>query len=83
MIASEAAYFLPMLYRAGFRAPPAAWPHGEITARGWQETAWLLLLPPLCTAAATLGVGILADAAFSPLAWAQLIAGREYVSLRP
>lgn len=79
----NAAYFLPILYRAWFRPPPAAWPHEEIAARGWRETAWLLLLPPLFTAAATVGVGIFADAPFSPLAWAQLIASREYVSLRP
>jgi multicomponent Na+:H+ antiporter subunit D len=77
----NAAYFLPILYRAWFRPAPATWPHEEIAARGWRETAWLLLLPPLFTAAATIGVGIFADAAFSPLAWAQLIARREYVSL--
>jgi multicomponent Na+:H+ antiporter subunit D len=77
----NAAYFLPILYRAWIRPPPAAWPHEEIAARGWRETAWLLLLPPLFTAAATMAVGIFADAAFSPLAWAQLIARREYVSL--
>lgn len=79
----NAAYFLPILYRAWFRPPPTAWPHEEIAARGWRETAWLLLLPPLFTATATIGVGIFADAAFSPLAWAQLIASREYVSLGP
>ncbi|PKO35473.1 MAG: proton-conducting membrane transporter [Betaproteobacteria bacterium HGW-Betaproteobacteria-7] len=77
----NAAYFLPILYRAWFRPAPDSWPHEEIAARGWRETAWLLLLPPLFTATATIGVGIFADAAFSPLAWAQLIARREYVSL--
>jgi len=43
----NAAYFLPILWRAWLRPPPAAWPHEHIAARGWRETAWLLLLPPL------------------------------------
>lgn len=79
----NAAYFLPILYRAWLKAPPPEWPHEEIAARGWQETAWLLLLPPLFTAAATVGVALLAEAAFSPLAWARLIAQREYSMLAP
>jgi multicomponent Na+:H+ antiporter subunit D len=79
----NAAYFLPILYRAWLKKPPAAWPHEEIPARGWRETAWLLLLPPLFTAAATIGTGLLADAEFSPLAWARLIAQREYTMLAP
>ena len=43
----NAAYFLPILWRAWFRAAPATWPEEHISARGWRETAVLLLLPPL------------------------------------
>jgi len=74
----NAAYFLPILWRAWFKPLPAAWPDEHIPARGRRETAWLLLLPPLFTAAAVLVAGLFADAAWSPLAWAQLIGGREY-----
>jgi multicomponent Na+:H+ antiporter subunit D len=75
----NAAYFLPILWRAWFRPLPAAWPEEHIARRGWRETALLLLLPPLVTAAATLAAGIFADAEVTPLAWARLIAEREYV----
>ncbi len=74
----NAAYFLPILWRAWRRPAPAAWPEEHIAARGWRETAWLLLLPPLVTAAATLAAGMFADTGWSPLSWAQLIAEREY-----
>ena len=79
----NAAYFLPIVFRAWFRQRPDAWPDEHIPARRWRETAWLLLLPPLVTAAATLVVGIYADTAISPLAWAQLIADREYFRVTP
>ncbi|PKO93227.1 MAG: proton-conducting membrane transporter [Betaproteobacteria bacterium HGW-Betaproteobacteria-10] len=79
----NAAYFLPILWRAWGRKVPLAWPNERIPARGWRETAWLLLLPPLLTGAATLAAGIFADAAFSPLAWAQLVAHREYLGVLP
>lgn len=75
----NAAYFLPILWRAWARPRPAAWPHEHIPARGARETAWLLLLPPLATALLTLGFGVFHDAAWSPLSWARLIAGREYL----
>jgi multicomponent Na+:H+ antiporter subunit D len=79
----NAAYFLPILYRAWFRKQPAVW-HGErIKARGRRETAWLLLLPPLVTASAVLAAGLFADASWSPLAWAQMIAQREYLLAAP
>jgi len=77
------AYFLPILWRTWFRPMPGAWPDEHLPARPWRETAWLLLLPPLVTGAATLVVGIYADSAISPLAWVQLIAGREYFKLTP
>lgn len=75
----NAAYFLPILWRAWFRPAPPGWPEEHIPRRGWRETAWLLLLPPLVTAAATLAAAVLADASLSPLAWARLIAAREYI----
>ena len=79
----NAAYFLPILWRAWLRPPPAAWPHEHIAARGWRETSWLLFLPPLATAALTLVFGLPDDNALSPLAWARLIAGREYLAEAP
>jgi multicomponent Na+:H+ antiporter subunit D len=74
----NAAYFLPILWRAWFRRVPGGWPDEHIPAQRGRETAWLLLLPPLVTAAATLAAGVFADTEISPLAWAQLIAEREY-----
>jgi multicomponent Na+:H+ antiporter subunit D len=79
----NAAYFLPILWRAWMRPLPAAWPEEHIPVRGLRETAWLLLLPPLTTAALTLAFGVFHDAAWSPLSWAKLIAGREYLQAAP
>ncbi len=72
----NAAYFLPILYRAYFRPPPAKWPaeHGF----GRWETHWMLLLPALVTAALVIGVGIFAELPFSPLGWATFIMRRQY-----
>jgi len=72
----NAAYFLPILHRAWFCQPPETWPHEHHF--GDKETAWALLLPPLLTAALALAVGLLALLPFSPLAWAKLIAVREF-----
>lgn len=74
----NAAYFLPILWRAWFRPTPLAWPHENIPARAWRETVWLLLIPPLVTASMTLAVGMLAELPGSPLSWAKLIAESEY-----
>ncbi len=74
----NAGYFLPILWRAWFRPAQLTWPHEHIPSRGWRETSLMLLLPPLFTAAATLAAGVFADGTMSPLAWAQLIAEREY-----
>lgn len=79
----NAAYFLPILWRAWFKPLPAVWPDEHIPARGRLETAWLLLIPPLVTASAVLAAGIFSDTAWSPLAWAQLIAQREYLQGAP
>lgn len=72
----NAAYFLPILYRAWFLAPSGPWPEGHV--RGRFETSLWLLLPPLATGLAALGSGLLAGLPFSPLEWARLIALREY-----
>jgi multicomponent Na+:H+ antiporter subunit D len=75
----NAAYFLPILYRAWFRPAPAAWPH-EHPRRGRWEMPGALLWPPVVTASLALLVGLFAAAPYSPLEWAQLIALREYRS---
>ena len=72
----NAGYFLPILYKGWFTDPaissaPKKW-------QGRLETHWMLLIPPLVTALLVLGAGLLADAPFSPLEWARLIAAREY-----
>lgn len=72
----NAGYFLPILWRAWFRPAPARWP--EEHAFGRWETHWMLLLPPLVTAALVVWAGVAAESAWSPLAWAKLIASREY-----
>jgi multicomponent Na+:H+ antiporter subunit D len=79
----NAAYFLPILYRLWLRPAPARWPHERIPARGWRETDWLLLLPPLATAATVLLANLFADAAISPLSLAELIGRLEYPNPRP
>ncbi|MGR8918773.1 MAG: complex I subunit 5 family protein [Gammaproteobacteria bacterium] len=79
----NAIYFLPLVYRAWLRPAPACWPHEDIAAKGWRETGWLLLLPPLVTGAATVGAGVLADVPMSPLTWVRLIAAREYGGAAP
>ncbi len=72
----NAAYFLPVLYAAWFRAPADTWPAERIFGR--RETAWALLAPPLVTALLTLVLGLLASAPFSPLLWARFITALEY-----
>ncbi|MEO7782670.1 MAG: proton-conducting transporter membrane subunit [Candidatus Nitrotoga sp.] len=72
----NAAYFLPILYRAWFKAPPDSWPNERTFGR--RETAWALLAPPVITAALTLILGLLASAPFSPLELAHYIVSQEY-----
>jgi multicomponent Na+:H+ antiporter subunit D len=72
----NAAYFLPILVRAWFMKPRAPWP--STPSYGRWETHWMLLLPPLVTAAFVVVAGIFAEAPWSPLAWARVISGREY-----
>ncbi len=72
----NAAYFLPLLHRAWFLAPPDAWrtrPH-----LGHPETARALLWPTVVTALLAAGVGLLAAVPLSPVEWAEFIARREF-----
>jgi len=71
----NAAYFLPILRKAWFEAPPASWPHEE---RFVHETSLGLLVPPLITAALVIAAGVFAGSDLSPLGWAKLIVSREY-----
>jgi multicomponent Na+:H+ antiporter subunit D len=74
----NAAYFLPILYRAWFK--PRMHPFEErIPARGGLETDRLLLIPPVVTAALTVAAGLFAAHYASPLSWAEIIAVREYL----
>jgi multicomponent Na+:H+ antiporter subunit D len=73
----NAAYFLPILYRAWFREPGTAWPEEHIPAARF-ETSAALLWPPIVTAGLALAAGLFASAPYSPLEWARLIAQREY-----
>ena len=73
----NAAYFLPILYRAWFKAPSTAWP-ATYASCGRMETLGTLLWPPVATAALALAAGLFAAAPYSPLEWAELIAEREY-----
>jgi multicomponent Na+:H+ antiporter subunit D len=72
----NAAYFLPILYRSWFLSPAERWPAEHVFGRF--ETHWMLLAPPLFTAAMVVLAGVFADSEFSPLAWARIIAQREY-----
>jgi len=72
----NAMYFLPILYRGWFKPPRGPW--REVIPAGRLETHWMLLLPPVVTAAVALAAGVLANVDFSPLEWSRLIASREY-----
>ena len=74
----NAAYFLPILYRAWFNTARTDWPDEQIRLPR-RETYASQLWPPVATASLALAVGLFAAAPFSPLEWAQLIAAREYV----
>jgi len=73
----NAAYFLPILYRAWFCKASDEWP-AAAPRNGGLETDALLLWPPVATAALAIAAGLFAAAPYSPLEWAELIAEREY-----
>ena len=72
----NAAYFLPPLYVAWFQEPEREW-HVKHSG-GRFEADWRLLFPSLITATLIVIVGLFASVEMSPLAWAKLIAAREY-----
>jgi multicomponent Na+:H+ antiporter subunit D len=82
--ALNAAYFLPILYRAWFQDPSTAagvrHPMGDggPGRRLAGEAPWLLLGPALFTAALSLGAGLFAALPISPLELARLIVERRY-----
>lgn len=71
----NAAYFLPIIYAAWFKESAVDWP---AAAASRLETSWLLLLPPLFTAACVVAVGIGASVPYSPLLWATFISRLEF-----
>jgi multicomponent Na+:H+ antiporter subunit D len=74
----NAAYFLPILYRAWFKPVRMQWPDERVVL-AQRETHASLMWPPVITASLALAAGLFAAAPFSPLEWAELIAQREYV----
>jgi len=78
----NAAYFLPILHAAWFVEPDPATAHAAAAdghaAPTRMHAGWLLLLPPLTTAALSVLIGLFASLPFSPLEWSLLIAEREF-----
>lgn len=72
----NACYFLPVLHRVWFNQSRLTW--SPSTLPGGRETTWLLLAPPLITAALVIIFGIFAHLFGSPLYWVELIAVRKY-----
>lgn len=70
----NALYFLPILHAAWFKTSDTKW----AVQKTKLETHWMLLLPPVLTAALAVAAGIFASSAISPLSWSELIAAREY-----
>lgn len=77
----NAAYFLPIVFRAWFLRRKDPWPGGHLRLHSRAETNWLLLAPPLVSGIATVLLALLAPTDWSALAWAKLIASREYVTV--
>lgn len=72
----NAMYFLPILKRIWFLDLPSSHRTGH---KGDNlKLHWMLLVPPLLTAALAIGVGLFSNAPFSPLNWCRLIVAREY-----
>lgn len=71
----NAAYFLPILYRAWFKTQQAPWPE-EHNFGGRLETHWMLLMPPVVTGFFALFLGVLP---FMLGSLVELIILREYI----
>lgn len=77
----NAAYFLPLVYRGWFSAPPQHWPAERPLGNGHPglgETHWMLLAPVLFTTVLALLAGLLTGSEISPLAWSKLIINRQF-----
>jgi multicomponent Na+:H+ antiporter subunit D len=72
----NAAYFLPIVHAAWFREPVVEWP----ARRGRLECPWMLLLPPLTTAALSVAAGVWAGSGYTPAELARQIADLMYDS---
>jgi multicomponent Na+:H+ antiporter subunit D len=73
----NAAYFLPLLYRAWFGPPPPAWPQPKTLSRVF-ETHGLLLFPPLITASLVVLLGLFAGLNIATLGWVQWLIHQEF-----
>lgn len=76
----NAAYFLPLVYRAWFGEAPAEWPHEQSLSKHC-ETNWMLLLPPVITAATVVLLGVFAGYTFTTLGWVQWLVNQEFNGL--
>lgn len=72
----NAAYFLPIIYKAWFLPRDREWT--ERHGRGLLESHWMLVLPTVVTALLALGAGLFAGAPLSPLDMAQEIVEELY-----
>jgi multicomponent Na+:H+ antiporter subunit D len=70
----NAAYFLPVVYKAWFGAKSAEWT--EHWPSGRLETRASLLVPTLITATLVILAGVFANTTFSPLEWVMIITER-------
>ncbi len=73
----NAAFFLPILFRAWFCEPDSEWT--ELHPRGRLEVNWMLLMPPVVTMLLALGAGLFAGWDYSPLGLAKAIVEDLYV----
>lgn len=71
----NAAYFLPLLYRAWFLPAPEGPGIRELATTADR----MLVLPAAVTAAVSLGAGVFASFSYSPLGWVKLIAKLGYL----
>lgn len=71
----NAAYFLPILYRAWFKTGTE---EEESQQPRRHEKWWMLVIPPVITAVFVVYAGVFAETPYSPLEWAKMIANREY-----
>jgi len=73
----NAAYFLPVIHAGWFGTQSSPWPDERRSSTG-REAHWMLLAPPVVTAALSVLVGVLADAPFTPLEWVRFLVADEY-----